>query len=104
MPTYYPIGAAAKRLGVHAQTLLRWVRAGQVPAVSVDSGGRWFWLFTADDLAVAEAVRDANRAHVATQRHLPNYLRHSRQAEAAALLAQHNGRLACPPRPPEDVP
>jgi len=47
----FTIGEAAKRVGVHPDTLKRWMKAGKIPPVRRDRNG-WF-IFTVEDIARA---------------------------------------------------
>jgi len=54
-----PVDDAARRVGVHVETLKRYARLGKVPAVKTMSGR---WMFAGDDLdglAIHAVVVDA---------------------------------------------
>lgn len=49
----YTIGEAARRVGVHPDTLKRWMKSGKIPVAKRDRNG-WF-IFDDDDIRLARA-------------------------------------------------
>jgi excisionase family DNA binding protein len=48
-----PAPTAAKILGVHQTTLVRWAKQGRIPAYAITGTGRTAWLFDVDEIAAA---------------------------------------------------